>query len=276
MAIVTGVTSGIGRATAARLAHLGVNVVGGARRSELGLALVDDLVGSDGTFDFVRTDVRDVADCLRLAEVTLERFGRIDILINCAGFEGAPPIVASESVTETQWDAVVDTNLKGLFFCCQGVLPTMRAQRAGTILNISSINAIEGPARMAAYSASKAAVIQLTRTLAVEYVLDGLRINVVVVGGVATAQAERTREAIASHVLGSAAGAPQKAGANPLVYSPDEASRVLVWLCQPDADITGATIAMDRAMSAGSMASTLIYMTSAGIWHKPYVGGSTT
>jgi NAD(P)-dependent dehydrogenase (short-subunit alcohol dehydrogenase family) len=123
---------------------------------------------------------------------------------------------------------------------------------------------------MAAYSASKAGLVQLSRTLAVEYVHEGIRVNSILIGGIATEQATRTRAAIAEFVTGEPPAVTTPAKANPLVYQPAQAARVLALLCGSDAQMTGATIAVDNAMSAGSMASTMIYMTSAGIWQKPY------
>lgn len=274
--VVTGGTSGLGRATVEVFARAGAHVVFGARRADLGdrLAARLDAAGHDASF--VSTDVRRPADCAALIEAAVRRHGRIDVLVNNAGTEGDPPIQSSHLGTEAHWDDVVDTNLKGAFFCCRSALAEMVEQRSGVILNIASINAIEGPARMAAYSASKAALVQLSRTLAVEYVHDGIRVNAVLLGGVATEQAARTRTAIAEFVAGGQPAAAQPAAPassstpNPLVYQPQEAARVLALLCSNDAQITGATIAVDRAMSAGSMASTMIYMTSAGLWQKPY------
>jgi NAD(P)-dependent dehydrogenase (short-subunit alcohol dehydrogenase family) len=270
VAVITGGTSGLGRATVEVFAQGGASVVFGARRAAVGADLAERLgrQGHDATF--VQTDVRRVADCAALIDAALERHGRIDILINNAGTEGDPPIQPTHLSPESHWDDVVDTNLKGAFFCCRGALAAMVTQRSGVILNIASINAIEGPARMAAYSASKAGLVQLSRTLAVEYVHEGIRVNAILVGGVATEQASRTRAAIARFVTGQAPRATTPAKPNPLVYQPEEAARVLALLCGADAQITGATIAVDRAMSAGSMASTMIYMTSAGIWQKPY------
>jgi NAD(P)-dependent dehydrogenase (short-subunit alcohol dehydrogenase family) len=270
--IVTGATSGLGRATAVLFAARGASVVAAGRRVPEGEALVQEVADTGGDLAFVATDVRRVDDCEALAAAAMDRYGRIDVLVNNAGTEGEEPIVDSHEVTEAQWDDVVDTNLKGAFFCCRYALAHMRRRQSGVVLNIASINAIEGPARMAAYSASKAALVQLSRTLAVEYVHDGIRVNAVVVGGVDTPQAERTRAAIRRHVLGTddppVPPAPKRR--NPLVYAPDEAARTLVLLADDDALMTGATIALDRAMTAGSMASTMIYMTSAGIWTKPY------
>lgn len=268
--VVTGGTSGLGRAIVELFAQAGAPVVFGARRAAVGADLAGRLtrLGRDATF--VETDVRRVGDCAALIDAALERHGRIDVLVNNAGTEGDPPIQPSHLSSEEHWDEVVDTNLKGAFFCCRSALGAMVSQRSGVILNIASINAIEGPTRMAAYSASKAGLVQLSRTLAVEYVHDGIRVNAILIGGVATEQAARTRAAIAEFMTGEAPPATAPAKPNPLVYQPEEAARVIALLCGDDAQITGATIAVDRAMSAGSMASTMIYMTSAGIWQKPY------
>ncbi len=270
VSVVTGGTSGLGRATVEVFARAGASVVFGARREHVGESVADQLRAEGHDATFVPTDVRRPADCAALIETTVQRHGRIDVLVNNAGTEGDPPIQPSHLSPEGHWDDVVDTNLKGAFFCCRSALGAMVTQRSGVILNIASINAIEGPARMAAYSASKAGLVQLSRTLAVEYVHDGIRINAILIGGVATEQATRTRAAIAEFVTGAAPDVSAPTKANPLVYQPQEAAKVLALLCSNDAQVTGATIAVDRAMSAGSMASTMIYMTSAGIWQKPY------
>lgn len=270
VSVVTGGTSGLGRATVEVFARAGATVVFGARRHDLGESLAAQLRAEGHDVTFVETDVRRPDDCAALIRTAADAHGRIDVLVNNAGTEGDPPIQASHLSSEGHWDDIVDTNLKGAFFCCRSALAAMVAQQSGVILNIASINAIEGPARMAAYSAAKAGLVQLSRTLAVEYVHDGIRVNAIVIGGVATEQAARTRAAIAEFVTGETLEANATSKANPLVYQPHEAAKVLALLCGNDAQLTGATIAVDRAMSAGSMASTMIYMTSAGIWQKPY------
>ena len=268
--VVTGGTSGLGRGIVELFARAGSCVVFGARRTELGERLASDLRDDGYDVTFVPTDVRRTADCAALISAAVDRHGRLDVLINNAGTEGSPPIQPSHLATEEHWDDILDTNLKGAFFCCRSALGVMAEQHSGVVLNIASINAIEGPARMAAYSASKAGLVQLSRTLAVEYVLEGVRVNAVLIGGVATEQADRTKAAIVEYVTGEPADDTAPKRPNPLVYQPVEAARVLALLCADDAQLNGATIAVDHAMSAGSMASTMIYMTSAGIWQKPY------
>jgi NAD(P)-dependent dehydrogenase (short-subunit alcohol dehydrogenase family) len=274
VALVTGVTSGLGRAVARRFARGGVSVVGVGRREALGRELEQEVERSGGTLRFEVADVRRVADCERAVRAALDAFGRLDILVNNAGVEGDPPVQPSHEVSEAQWDDVVDTNLKGAFFCSRFAIPALLAQGGGVILNIASINAIEGPARMAAYSASKAGLVQLSRTLAVEYLAEGIRVNAIIMGGVASEAQERSSRAYARFVRGDQADAP---GAPPpttvFLQDPDDVAGSLALLCEDEArSITGATIAMDRTMTAGLMASTLVYMTSAGLWSLEGVG----
>ena len=119
VALVTGVTSGLGRGIATAFVERGACVVGTGRREALGRELEAELQSHPGVFTFVTGDVTEVRDCRRMVEATIEAYGRLDILVNNAGFEGDPPSVHSHEVEEHQWDAVVDTNLKGAFFCCR-------------------------------------------------------------------------------------------------------------------------------------------------------------
>jgi NAD(P)-dependent dehydrogenase (short-subunit alcohol dehydrogenase family) len=266
VALVTGVTSGLGRAVARRFALQGAAVLGVARREALGRELEKELRDAGGALRFVAADVRRVEDCRRAVDAALGAFGRLDVLVNNAGVEGDPPVQPSHGVTEEQWDAVVDTNLKGAFFCARFAIPAMIEQGGGVILNIASINAIEGPARMAAYSASKAGLVQLSRTLAVEYLAEGIRVNAIILGGVASEAQERSTRAYARFVRGEEAVDTPAAPAA-FLQDPDDVARALALLCEADAaPISGATIAIDRTMTAGLMASTLVYMTSAGLW----------
>ena len=267
VALVTGTSSGLGYALARVFARQGAKVVAAARRRERGEALVREVREAGGECVFVPTDVAIVDDCRRAAEAAIDAFGRLDLLVNNAGTGSTPPVIPSHEVEEAQWDAVVDTNLKGAFFCSRYALPALVESGRGHIVNISSLNAITGPARMAAYSSSKAGLLQLTRTLAVEYQPQGVRVNAIVLGGVASEMQRQSSVALARFVTGRE---PDLSASSPTMQDPEDVARAIAALCQDDAQpITGAEIAIDCAATAGAMASNLIYMTTAGVWKYP-------
>lgn len=184
--MVTGAAGGIGRATATLLAEEGAalalvdvnhEALEGAERevAELG---ADRLC--------LRLDCRDEDDMARMSEEILARFGRIDVLVAAAGLlrSGQPKPVAQLDVSD--WDDVVDTNLRGVFLSNRAVLPTMMRQRHGQIVNVASIAAREPKALDAAYCASKAGVVGLSQAAAEEVRRYGIRVNAVLPGAVDT------------------------------------------------------------------------------------------
>lgn len=266
VALVTGTSSGLGYALARVFARQGAKVVAAARRRERGEALVKEIRETGGECVFVPTDVAIVDDCRQAVEAALDAFGGLDLLVNNAGTGSDPPVIPSHEVEEAQWDAVVDTNLKGAFFCSRYALPALIESGRGHIVNISSLNAVTGPARMAAYSSSKAGLLQLTKTLAVEYQPEGVRVNAIILGGVASETQQRSSEALSRFVTGR----EFDSSSSPMLQDPEEVARAIAVLCRDDASpITGASIAIDRAATAGAMASSLIYMTTAGVWSYP-------
>jgi NAD(P)-dependent dehydrogenase (short-subunit alcohol dehydrogenase family) len=244
---ITGVTSGVGRAAAVEFAQRGALVVGLGRREQAGAELAAEI--GDG-FTFVAGDVKRVADCERLIRTAVEVHGRLDVLINNAGTPGDPVIVDSHEAEEQWWDDILDTNLKGAFFCSRYALGRMVQQRSGLILNISSTNAVGPLARMQAYNASKAALVALSAGLAVEYADSGIRVNSIVLGAVADGDAgRRTQQAIVKYLTGAE---PPERKASATRRSAREVAAFLATLCEPDAAlVTGATIAVDGGVSAG-------------------------
>jgi NAD(P)-dependent dehydrogenase (short-subunit alcohol dehydrogenase family) len=262
--VITGVTSGLGRGVALEFARRGAKVVGNGRRAQLGAELESEARSAGGELCFAAGDVRRVADCEHLMQLALARHGRIDILINNAGSVGRPPLVDSHEVDEQIWDEVVDTNLKGTFFCCRYALAAMRRQKRGVILNIASINAVSPLMRMQAYNASKAAVVTLSRGLAVEYLAEGIRVNAILLGGTEGDTGASVTEAIRVRL-----GGPGRA-ASEMVQKPEQVAAALAALSGDDCElVSGATIAIDRTMSAGLAAAQFVYMTSAGLWSLP-------
>ncbi|HZS49492.1 MAG TPA: SDR family NAD(P)-dependent oxidoreductase [Bryobacterales bacterium] len=171
-AIVTGAAEGIGRAIAARLAKAGATVAVADYNENGALAAARDLGGA--AFG-VGVDVSDNASVGRMVNAVLERTRRVDVLVNNAGIGGRAAPVWEQS--DEDWDRVLRVNLTGVFYCCRAVVPHMRAQRYGRIVNIASIAGKEGNPNMCAYSASKAGVIAFTKSLAKEVATEGICVN---------------------------------------------------------------------------------------------------
>jgi NAD(P)-dependent dehydrogenase (short-subunit alcohol dehydrogenase family) len=183
VAIVTGAGRGIGRATALELARLGADIVvaeldaGGADKTA---ALVKDLGRRAAV---VPTDVTKRADLATMVEQTRAAFGRIDVLVNNAGIYRA---AATLDVTEEHWDAIMTINAKAVFFATQAVLPVMIAQKGGSIVSLASMAGKIGSRTNLPYNVSKAAVISMTKSLALAHAADGVRVNCVCPGFVET------------------------------------------------------------------------------------------
>jgi 3-oxoacyl-[acyl-carrier protein] reductase/meso-butanediol dehydrogenase/(S,S)-butanediol dehydrogenase/diacetyl reductase len=183
--IVTGVTSGIGLATAGLLAQSGYRVVGVGRSPEKVATLSPDLQGRYGknAIDLQVLDVRDTAAVKTFVANTLAQHGKVDALVNAAGvlkFEN------THEVSEESFDAQFDTLFKGPFFLTMAVLPSMMAAGGGTIINIASVVAEKASPKMAVYAAAKAALVNLTKSLALEYADKKIRALCVSPGAVQT------------------------------------------------------------------------------------------
>jgi NAD(P)-dependent dehydrogenase (short-subunit alcohol dehydrogenase family) len=193
--IVTGAGRGIGRATALLFAREGAKVVLMDLRAELAHETAGLIEEQGGEATVVVGDVREAADAQALAQTALERYGRIDVLDNNAAVYHPPDIL---DLAEEDWDRVIDTNVKGIYLCCKAVIPRMIEGGGGSIINLGSIVsfiALDGPQGLApAYVASKGAVLQLTRALAVRHGRDNIRVNCVCPGFIET---EMVEEALA-------------------------------------------------------------------------------
>jgi NAD(P)-dependent dehydrogenase (short-subunit alcohol dehydrogenase family) len=157
VALVTGVSSGLGRAVATAYVQAGAAVLGVARRRELGEELQAEL-GTD-RFAFTAADISAVAECERAVATAVSRFGTLDILVNNAAVRTDPPLLALHEVDERNWDAVCDTNLKGPFFLTKFALGPMRQRGGGVILNIASNTAEIALRQMAPYASAKAGLV---------------------------------------------------------------------------------------------------------------------
>lgn len=184
VAIITGASSGIGEATARRLAESGARVVLAARRVERLEALAADIEHREGTALVAPTDVTDERSVQRLARAALDAFGRIDILINNAGIMPLSPI---SKLKVEEWDRMIDVNIKGVLYCVAATLPTMLEQGSGHIINVSSVAGRRPFPTGTVYSATKFAVRAISQGLRLELSpIKGIRVTDIEPGVVAT------------------------------------------------------------------------------------------
>ena len=249
VALITGGASGIGAATADRLARDGVRLVladidsAGLDRS------IERLGGADRALGVV-ADVRAFADCERAVGAAVERFGRLDILVNCAGVWVEGP---TDTMTEADWDRVIDVNLKGTFAMCRHAIPALEAS-GGCIVNVSSDAGLWGNKGAAIYCASKGGVTVLSKALAVELASRGVRVNAVCPGDVDSPMIRYQAETFGGgdpdkYLADLLAAYPQK---TPRFIRPDEIAELIAYLCsERAAPITGAAISIDFGLTAG-------------------------
>jgi NAD(P)-dependent dehydrogenase (short-subunit alcohol dehydrogenase family) len=179
VAVVIGGTSGIGRTLALGLAQAGANVVSTGRRENLVQAATDEIRALGRKSVSIATDVSSRASIEALQSAVLKEFGRVDILVNCAGITKRTPTV---DVGEDEWNAIFETNLTGMLRACQIFGRKMIEQKYGRVINVASVSSGRGFFEVAAYAASKAGVVSLTKTLAVEWAKHGVCVNALAPG----------------------------------------------------------------------------------------------
>ncbi len=233
VALVTGSTSGLGRATAIRLAQEGAKVVINSHEEADGKATVEDIQSQGGTALFIQADVSSRADCQRMAAQTVETFGGISILVNNAGIERRGGVL---TCTEQDWDDMLNVDLKGIYLVSQAALPHMLKQEQGAIVNIASVLSYDVIPERAAYVAAKGGVIQLTKSMALDYGPQGIRCNAIVPGFFHTPMLEQslidsgdyegTREILRHKSVFGRGGRPEELAAAVNFLVSDEASFV--------------------------------------------------
>ena len=238
VAIVTGAARGIGRATAFLFAREGASVVLADLDDVAGAETAEDIAATGGTALYVRADVSRQADARALAARAREQFGRIDILINNAGITRDATLA---KMTEEQFDAVLQVNLKGVFNCAQAVMPFMIEAGYGRIVNTSSVVALYGNFGQTNYVATKSAVIGMTRVWARELGRKGITVNAVAPGFIATEMVNSVPEKVLTMIKERTP--LQRLG------EPVEIARAYLFLASDEASfVNGAVLSVDGGM----------------------------
>lgn len=244
--IVTGGTSGIGLAVAKLFSKEGANVVLIGRDENRGEEAVAEIVHAGGQALFVSGDVGLAADCQRCVESAVHAFGRLDILFNNAGI-----IYVNRNIVETseeEWDATLNSNLKGTFLMSKYAIPHI-AKQGGAIVNNGSIFGLVGGGGVAAYCAAKGAIVNLTRAMAIDHAAQNIRVNCVCPGSVDTPLLEKEMDDLG----GADVQRPRFASRHPLdrIAAPEEIAHAVAYLASDDASfVTGIALPVDGGRAA--------------------------
>lgn len=248
VALITGGTSGIGRATAVLFAREGANVAITGRDETRGAEVVAEIeaVGGEGIFE--RADVRSADECARSVARTVEAFGRLDVLFNNAGVYVANDVLGCD---EDEWDLQVDTSLKGAYLMSRAALPHMIAQGAGSIVHCSSGWGLVGGAKGAAYCAAKGGMVLLTKSMAIDHGPQGVRVNAVCPGDTETPMehedARNQGMTWDEYLAFATEGRPI-----PRMGQPDEVARAVLYLASDESSfVTGVALPVDGGGVAG-------------------------
>jgi NAD(P)-dependent dehydrogenase (short-subunit alcohol dehydrogenase family) len=242
--LVTGASSGIGRASALLLASQGAHVIVSARREDRARQTVDAIRKAGGTADFIAVDIASEASIDALfAEI--ERRGPLHGALNNAGTEGEPSPLPDMPVEE--FDRVMNTNVRGAWLCLRHEARLMRAQGHGSIVNVSSIAGVVGFAQSSAYTTSKHAVVGMTKSAALDFAASGIRVNCLCPGGTTTEMSERWVSRVPGGEAVVAQGVPMKRFGKP----EELAATAVFMLSDAAAYMTGAVIVVDGGSTVG-------------------------
>jgi NAD(P)-dependent dehydrogenase (short-subunit alcohol dehydrogenase family) len=239
-ALITGGTSGIGRAAANKLAQLGIHVLVVGRNAERGEKTVEEIRGAGGKADFISADLQDAASARTVAKKAIDLgSGHVDILVNNAGIY---PFGPTHEMTEEQFDRVFSINVKVPYFLVAELAPLMARKGKGAIVNLSTMVADYGAPGMSLYGSSKAAINLLTKTWAAEYGPRGVRVNAVSPGPTLTEGTQAMGEGLEQLAAEGPAGRPATV---------DEIAEAIVFLATDRASfIYGAKLAVDGGRTA--------------------------
>ena len=251
VAFLTGAGSGIARATAHRFAAEGANVVVVEFDEANGRQTAADLVADGHDAIFVHTDVTNLAAVQAAVDQTVERFGRLDVLFNCAGGSLADDGPVTE-VDLALWEPTMATNVQGTIHCCRAAIPAMARSGGGSIVNMTSICALSGNHPLHLYAAAKGAIISLTRVLAGQYWRDSIRANAIAPGSVLTERVRARMEALTDASGTNSAADAMGFTTHPFaIGEPEDLANIVLFLASDESRmITGAVIPAEGGLTA--------------------------
>ena len=244
VALVTGAAGGIGRATALAFAREGAHLVLADRDEQAGAQVLEQVLATGAQAIFVATDVTQETQVQSMVTQAVARFGRLDCAFNNAGIEEEHMRIAD--CTEATFDRIMAVNVKGVWLCLKYQLAQMQQQGGGAVVNTASVAGLVGAPKMAAYTASKHAVLGLTKAAALEYGRRNIRVNAVCPGVIDTPMYARAVAADAA--MGATVAALHPVGR---IGQPEEVAAVVLWLCSEAASfVTGLAHTVDGGMTA--------------------------
>jgi NAD(P)-dependent dehydrogenase (short-subunit alcohol dehydrogenase family) len=251
VALVTGASSGIGRATALAFAREGASVVIASRKRERGIAVLDELKTVGGEAEFVQADVSYGVDVDALLTRVVARFERLDVAVNNAASIDVGVFKSIAEFDEAEFDQHIAANVKSVWLCMKHEITLMLAHGGGAIVNMSSVTGLGGAPQSAFYSAAKAAVVGLTKSAALEYAARNIRVNALVPGAFATPMLQTVFSRISPEDPAAAEASYKKGIPLHRIGKPEEAADAVLWLCSDQASyVTGHSLIVDGGLTA--------------------------
>src|SRR5262245_7384983 len=251
VALVTGGSSGIGRATALAFAREGASVMVASRGEERCAAVVAEIVALGAQAEFVPTDVSHSRNVVAVVERTVSRFDRLDIAVNNAAAIEVGVFKPLTDYDESEFDRHIAANLKSVWVCMKHEIPAMLANGGGAIVNTSSVTGLGGAPMSAFYAAAKAAVVTLSKTAAIEYAARNIRVNAIVPGAFRTPMLKQVFEQMSPGDHVKAEAVFDKRIPLGRIGRPEEAADAILWLCSDESTyVTGHALIVDGGLTA--------------------------
>ncbi|MGG3563999.1 glucose 1-dehydrogenase [Neobacillus rhizosphaerae] len=249
--LITGGGSGIGKSTSILFAKEGAHVIVNDLSRDAGNETVQEIIEAGDQATFIQADVTDAKEVEQMVNQVIQKVGRIDVLFNNAGVSG---VGAVHETSEELWDQVVNVNMKGVFLPCKYVLPHMMQQHGGTIINMSSCIAEMGLARRASYSATKGAILSLTKSMQVDYAPYNIRVNALLPGTILTPFVEKYLQS-SYEDYEEGLNSIKKRQLSGDLGRPDDVAKAALFLASEDSSfMMGSPLYIDGGVTFGKMA----------------------